>query len=214
MSARVKICGLGDRESVRAAVEGGAAHVGFVFYPPSPRSLALPLAAELARMAGARVNRVGLFVDPDDDLLRDTLAAVPLDMVQLHGKEPVRRVAEIRERFGRPVMKACGISTSEDLAAARIYLSVADRILFDAKPPKRDGALPGGNAESFDWDILKDARWPGPWMLAGGLDPDNVAEAIRRTRATDVDVSSGVEDKPGRKNPETIRAFLKAAAGA
>jgi phosphoribosylanthranilate isomerase len=211
---RAKICGLNDRVSVRAAVDGGAGYVGFVFFPPSPRSLALPLAADLANAAGSGVIRVGLYVNPDDALLRETRAAVPLDMVQLHGKEPVKRVAEIRERFGKPVMKACGISTADDLAAARDYLPVTDRILFAAKPPKREGALPGGNAESFDWTILKNARWPGNWMLAGGLDPDNVAEAVTITRATDVDVSSGVEDKPGKKNPEKIRAFLKAVAGA
>tara|TARA_R110000787_G_scaffold16622_20_gene50571 strand:- start:1825 stop:2469 length:645 start_codon:yes stop_codon:yes gene_type:complete len=213
VSANAKICGLNDVASVRAAVDGGAAYVGFVFFPPSPRSLKLPLAADLARAAGTGVIRVGLFVNPEDDLLKETLDAVPLDMIQLHGKETPDRVAEVKSRFGKPVMKACGVSTGEDIRAARAYLPVADRILFDAKPPKRDDALPGGNAESFDWSLLTSADWPGRWMLAGGLDADNVASAIRQTRATDVDVSSGVEDKPGRKNPEKIRLFLKAVAG-
>ncbi|MEQ8709903.1 MAG: phosphoribosylanthranilate isomerase [Rhodospirillales bacterium] len=213
MSAKAKICGLNDLTSVRAAVDGGAAYVGFVFFPPSPRSLKLPLAGDLARAAGTGVIRVGLFVNPDDDLLKETLDAVPLDMIQLHGKETPDRVAAVRSRFGKPVMKACGISSGEDIRAARAYLPVADRILFDAKPPKRDDALPGGNAETFDWSLLTSADWPGPWMLAGGLDAENVASAIRQTRATDVDISSGVEDKPGRKNPEKIRLFLKAVAG-
>ncbi len=207
----VKICGLSTREAVDVAVKAGARYVGFVFFPPSPRSLDPVLAASLTTPVPPSVIRVGLFVDADDDYLGDVLSRVPLDMVQFHGGEPPERVDEIKGRWGMPVMKALPVARSKDLAEVRRYQGVADRILFDARPPA--GAdRPGGNARSFDWALLKGRDLPLPWMLAGGIDSDNVAEAVRLSGATTVDVSSGVEDAPGVKNPEKIRAFLDVAA--
>jgi phosphoribosylanthranilate isomerase len=207
MAVQAKICGLSDEESVDAAVTGGAALVGFVFFPPSPRALSPARAAELAARVPVGIRKVGLFVDPDDDLLDDVLAVVPLDMIQLHGKETPDRVAKIRARYKLPVMKALAVAGPKDLAAAAAYAPVADMLLFDARPPK--GAdRPGGNARSFDWTILQGADIGLPWMLAGGLDASNVAEAVRISGATAVDVSSGVETAPGRKDPAAIKAFL------
>ncbi len=214
MSVEVKICGVNAPEAVAAAVEGGADYLGFAFYLRSPRYVTPAAAHELAAQAPARVVKVGLAVDLDDAALAAILEAVPLDLWQLHGGESPARVAQIKERFGLPVMKVVRIAGPADVTAAEAYLRVADRLLFDAKPPKEmTDALPGGNALAFDWQLLAGRSWPVPWMLAGGLDPENVAEAIRVSGARTVDVSSGVEDRPGLKNPDKIRAFLAAARG-
>jgi phosphoribosylanthranilate isomerase len=206
---RVKICGLREAAHVEAAVRGGAAYVGFVFFPRSPRNLTLSEAALLAGFVPPGVAKVALTVDADDAALDTLLATVPVDMLQLHGHESPERVAEVRARFGLPVMKAVGVAGEEDLPALEAHARVADQLLVDAKPPK--GAdLPGGNGLAFDWRLIAGRRWPVPWMLAGGLTPDNVAEAIRLTGARQVDVSSGVESAPGVKDPVRIAAFLKA----
>jgi phosphoribosylanthranilate isomerase len=209
---RAKICGINNPAAAVAAAAGGAAYIGLVFYPPSPRSLSPAQAAELASLVPDRVGRVGLFVDVDDTLLEAVLTQVPLTMLQLHGKETPERVQAIKGRFGLPVMKAVGIGTAQDLDSARAYFDAADWLLFDAKPPKQPGALPGGNAAPFDWTVLSGRTWPLPWMLSGGLAVTNVAEAVRLTGASVVDVSSGVEDRYGVKNPDRIRAFLEKAA--
>ncbi|MBA4491845.1 phosphoribosylanthranilate isomerase [Paracoccus sp. S1E-3] len=208
--AQVKICGLTRPEHVAAAVEAGAGFVGFVFFSKSPRSLTPEAAAALALEVPAGVARVGLFVDPDDALLDAVLTQVPLDILQLHGGETPDRVAEIKARTGLPVMKAVGVAGPQDLDALWDYGLVADMLLVDAKAPK-DAALPGGNGLAFDWRLLVGRKFLTPWMLAGGLTPDNVAEAVRLTGARIVDVSSGVESAPGEKDPALIRAFVAAA---
>ena len=212
MSAAVKICGLKSPEAIEAAIEGGAAYLGFNFYPTSPRSLTPEAAARLAAAVPANVAKVALVVDAEDRLLDEIAEALSPDIFQLHGHETPQRVAAIKARNGRQVMKVVSIATEADVAAARAYEGVADLLMFDAKPPP--GGLPGGNGLAFDWRLLKDARWSLPWMLAGGLTPETVAEAIRSTGATRVDVASGVEDRPGVKSPDKIRRFLAAAKGA
>jgi len=213
MAIEVKICGLNSADAVAAAVENGARHVGFVFYPPSPRSIDAARAAELGRAVPAGITKVGLFVDAADETIIQILAQAPLDMLQLHGDETPRRVKEIKRRFGLPVMKAVRLASAADVAAADAYLAAADRLLFDAKPPpEMTGALPGGNAISFDWSLIAGRGWSLPWILSGGLHAGNLAAAIAATHATSVDLSSGVEDSPGRKNPEKIAAFLRLAA--
>ena len=209
--AQVKICGLTRPEHVAAAVEAGAAFVGFVFFPKSPRNLTPEAAAVLAQEVPPGVARVGLFVNPDDAALDAVLAQVPLDILQLHGSETPERVAEIKARTGLPVMKAVGVAGPQDLDALWDYGLVADMLLVDAKAPK-DAALPGGNGLAFDWRLLVGRKFLTPWMLAGGLTPDNVAEAVRLTGARIVDVSSGVESAPGEKDADLIRAFVAAAA--
>jgi phosphoribosylanthranilate isomerase len=195
---------------VDAAVRGGAAYVGFVFFPKSPRHLTLSEAAGLAAAVPPGVAKVALTVDADDAALDALLAEVPVDMLQLHGHESPERVVEVRVRYGLPVMKAVGVAGEEDLSTLEVYGRVADQLLVDAKPPK--GAdLPGGNGLAFDWRLIAGRRWPVPWMLAGGLTADNVAEAVRLTGARQVDVSSGVESAPGIKDAARIAAFLKAA---
>lgn len=211
--AQVKICGLREEVHVRAAIDAGARYLGFVFFPKSPRAVTPERAAALALDVPLGIARVGLFVDPTDALLSDTLAQVPLDMIQLHGKESPDRVAKVRGLTGLPVMKAVGISGPDDLPALTDYGLVADILLVDAKPPK-DADLPGGNGLAFDWRLLVGRRWLRPWLLAGGLTPENVAEAIRLTGASGVDVSSGVETAPGVKDSDLIRAFIGAAAKA
>lgn len=207
---RVKICGLREADQIGAAVRAGAAYVGFVFFPKSPRNLAPAEAAALAATVPPGVAKVGLVVDMDDAALNALLADVPLDMLQLHGRETPERVAEVRRLTGLPVMKAVGIGSEADLPALEAYGRVADQLLVDAKPPP--GAdLPGGNAVPFDWRLIAGRRWPVPWMLAGGLTPENVAEAVRLTGARQVDVSSGVEIAPGIKDPRLIAAFIAAA---
>ena len=211
MSLTIKICGLSTEETVEAAIGAGAGLVGFVFYPPSPRAVTPDQVARLVRRVPAAIGKVGLFVDPDDALLDRVLTATGLDMIQLHGLEPPERVAQIRERFRRPVMKAIRVGAAADVDVAQRYLDVADRLLFDAQPPKRPGALPGGNGEPFDWTLLAGRSWPLPWMLSGGLAIDNVAEALRTTRAPAIDVSSGVETSPGIKDVGLIRDFIATA---
>ena len=171
-------------------------------------------AGTLCAAVPAGVTRVGLFVDASDDAIAATLAAAPLDLLQFHGRESPERVAAAKRRFGRPVMKAIPLAGPEDLAFAESYLGSADRLLFDARPPRREGALPGGNGLAFDWQLLAGRRWSLPWMLSGGLDAGNLAEAVRVTGAPAVDVSSGVESAPGIKDPRRIAAFLAAARAA
>lgn len=211
MTVEAKICGINTAAAMTAALDGGAAWVGLMFFPPSPRYASLDQAAALSAQADGRAQRVGVFVAPDDALLADTLAAVPLDVIQLHGKEEPARVAEVRARFGLPVWKAASIAEPQDVTNAAAYFDAADRLLFDAKPPK-GSPLPGGNAVSFDWTLLTGTEWPLPWLLSGGLHAGNVAEAVRLTGAAAVDVSSGVESEPGVKDPARIRAFLDAVA--
>ena len=211
MVVTAKICGLNAPDAVAAAVAGGAGHIGLVFYPPSPRYVTPSRAAALAAEVPRAVGKVGLFVDADDDALAAALDQVDLDMLQLHGDESVDQVAAVRERFGVPVMKAICVSCESDVAAADAYAEVADWLLFDARAPaQRPGALPGGNALAFDWRLLAGRRWAVPWMLSGGLDAANVAEAVGVAGASAVDVSSGVEDRRGHKSPARIAAFLAA----
>lgn len=211
MSIEVKICGLTDAAAVKAAVEGGAAMCGFVFFPASPRNLTPKEAAELTKGVPEGVIRVGLTVDADDALLAEIASVAKVDMVQLHGAETPARTNEVRERFGLPVIKVLAVQGPDDLAAAKAYQGVADRLMFDAKPPK-DASRPGGNARFFDWRVLKNQTFALPWLLAGGLTAENLAEAVKTSGAVAVDVSSGVEDAPGVKNVDKIRAFLAAAA--
>ncbi|RBW53037.1 phosphoribosylanthranilate isomerase [Ruegeria sp. A3M17] len=207
----VKICGLTAPDHVRAAADAGARYVGFVFFSKSPRHLAIDAAASLAQLVPAGVAKVALTVNATDEELDRVVASVPLDMLQLHGKETPQRVSEVRDRFGLPVMKAIGIAEAEDLSAIDLYSEVADQLLIDAKPP-RTSELPGGNGLAFDWRLLAGRKyWQKPWMLAGGLTPDNVAEAIRMTGAKQVDVSSGVESAPGVKDTIKISEFVSAA---
>lgn len=210
--AQVKICGLREQAHVTVALDAGARYLGFVFFPKSPRAVSAAQAAELASRIPAGIARVGLFVNPDDALLQTVLSEVPLDLIQLHGDESPQRVAEVKSRFGLPVMKAVGIATPEDMPALTDYGLVADMLLVDAKPAA-DAILPGGNGLAFDWRLLAGRRWLKPWMLAGGLTPGNVAEAVRLTNAPCVDVSSGVESARGQKDAGLIRDFIAAAEG-
>lgn len=215
MAARVKICGLKTADAVAAALAGGADFVGFVFYPPSPRNLTTDEARPLAAMARGRAGIVALLVDPSDALIGEVVAAIAPDLLQLHGSETADRVAEVKRRFGVPVMKAIKVETAADAAAALDYLGVADRILFDAKAPKGlAGALPGGNGLVFDWRALEPVQGKFDFMLSGGLTVETVAAAARLTRAWAVDVSSGVESTPGVKDLGLIAAFLAAAKAA
>ena len=209
----VKICGLTTEAAVEAAVAAGASHVGFNFYPPSPRAVTPARAAALARLVPAGVRKVALFVDPDDALLDSVMTALAPDIVQLQGGETPERVAAIKARLGVTVMKAVRVATADDIRAAEPFDRAADLILFDAKPPPAQDRLPGGNGVAFDWTLL--AAWTGrkPWMLAGGLDAANVADAVRISGASAVDTSSGVEDAPGVKSVPKIRAFVAAARG-
>ncbi|WP_370251796.1 phosphoribosylanthranilate isomerase [Nioella sp.] len=211
MSVSVKFCGLTRREDVTAAAEAGARYVGFVHFAKSPRHLEPADMARLALDVPPGVAKVLLTVNADDATLDAILASVPIDMLQLHGRESPDRVAELKARHGLPVMKAIGVANAADLAAIDLYGRVADQLLIDAKPPK-GAELPGGNGLAFDWQLLANRKyWPGPWMLAGGLTPENVAEAVRLTGARQVDVSSGVERAPGIKDGALMRAFADAA---
>ena len=212
MSLRVKICGLTRPDHVTAAVQAGAAYVGFVLFPKSPRNLTLAQARDLALEVPPGVARVALTVDMAEADLDAAVDALPIDMIQLHGHETPEDVARIRARYGLPVMKAVGVADEGDLPALDDFLRVADQVLVDAKPPK-GAPVPGGNGVAFDWRLISNRRWPRPWMLAGGLTPANVAQAVRLTGAKQVDVSSGVESAPGVKDPALIRAFLTAARG-
>lgn len=208
-STRIKICGLRDLVGMQAAVDAGASYVGLVFFPKSPRNVSVVQAASVAMSVPVGVAKVALIVNADDALLDAITAEVPLDILQLHGQETPERVTEIRARYGLPVMKAVGVADESDLAALDTYAQVADQILVDAKPPK-NADLPGGNGLAFDWRLIAGRRWSVPWMLAGGLTPPNVAEAIALTGATQVDVSSGVEVSPGVKDAALMTAFCEA----
>ena len=207
-----KICGLKTAETVAAAVRNGAEFIGFNFFKKSPRYVEPELAGTLGRAMPANVVKTGLFVDDDDARIAAILAAAPLDLLQLHGSETPERVVAIKAKFELPVMKVIKVRDATDIARAADFESVADRILFDAQPPAdMKNALPGGNAVSFDWTLLQGFRSPLPWMLSGGLTPANLAEAVSRTGAPAVDVSSGVEDRPGEKSINKIKDFLEIA---
>lgn len=207
---RAKICGLSTPASLDAAVAAGAAYVGFVFFEKSPRNVSIALARDLALAVPDGLCKVALTVNATDAELDAILAEVPIDMLQLHGKESPARVAEVKARYGLPVMKAVGVADAQDLPALNDYAKVADQLLVDAKPPK-NATLPGGNGLAFDWRLIAGRRWPVPWMLAGGLTPENVAQAMQMTGAQQVDVSSGVESAPGVKDAAKITAFCTAA---
>lgn len=214
MSLQVKVCGISTGNALEAAIGAGADAAGFVFFPRSPRHVSIQEAVALARYAQSRIKTVALFVDPSDAVLEATLPAVSPNIVQLHGKEPPARVAEIKARFGLPVIKAIGLSHAKDLEMAAFYLDTADLILFDAKPDNPKAALPGGNGIAFDWTLLK--NWPhkAKAILSGGLNPDNVVRAITTSGIHFVDVSSGVETSPGVKNSGLIRRFAVEARSA
>jgi phosphoribosylanthranilate isomerase len=214
MNTVVKICGLSTPETLDAALSAGADLVGFVRFSKSPRHVELDRGRILSAQARGKAERAVLVVDPDDADLAAAVEAIDPDWIQLHGSETPERVAVIRARFNRPVMKAVGIAEAADLAAAAAYRGTADRLLLDAKPPREAEALPGGNGLSFDWRLLAGLDPALPFMLSGGLTPDNVAAAIRLTGARAVDVSSGVESGPGRKDPARIEAFIRAARAA
>jgi phosphoribosylanthranilate isomerase len=210
MSLIVKICGLSTRETLDAALDAGADMVGFVFFPPSPRHLSLEKARELGKQAKGRAVKVALSVDADDATLANIVEVLQPDILQLHGKETVARVRDIKQKFALQVMKALAIETPADLASLPGYAAVADRILFDARAPK-EATRPGGLGATFDWHVLENLDLEIPFMVSGGLHAGNVAEAVRITRAGGVDVSSGVENAPGIKDPDMIRAFVRAA---
>lgn len=209
----VKLCGLSRPQDVSAAAAAGARYVGFTFFEKSPRNVSLTTAATLAHAVPDGICKVALTVNATDAELDALLQAVPLDMLQLHGSETAKRVSDVKSRYGLPVMKAVGVADAQDLPQLDEYASVADQILVDAKPP-RGGVLPGGNGLAFDWRLITGRRWTVPWMLAGGLTPDNVAEAIRVTGTRQVDVSSGVESTPGLKDADRMAAFVRAATEA
>jgi phosphoribosylanthranilate isomerase len=210
MSLIVKICGLSTPEALDVALDAGADMVGFVFFPPSPRNLSFKTAASLESRVRGQAKKVALSVDADDTLLSYIVDALGPDILQLHGSESPMRVSSIKARFNLPVMKAIPVETKSDLAAITRYAAVADYLLFDARAP-REATRPGGLGKTFDWHLLENLDPGVPFMLSGGLDPSNVGEALRITRAPGVDVSSGVERAPGEKDPDKIRAFVRAA---
>jgi phosphoribosylanthranilate isomerase len=213
MSLIVKICGLSTRETLDVALDAGADMVGFVFFPASPRHLSLEVARDLGRRVKRRAVKVALTVDADDATLANIVETLQPDLLQLHGSETVARLRDIKQRFGLPVMKVISVETSADLVSLPGYAAVADRILFDARAP-RDATRPGGLGAVFDWHALEKLDLTLPFMVSGGLNAQNIAEAVRVTRAGGVDVSSGVERTPGVKDPEMIRAFIRAARAA
>ena len=204
----VKICGLSTPETLQTAIDAGARFVGFVFYPPSPRNVSFETAYELARMVPTGVRTTALFVDPDDELLERVLSGIQIDLVQLHGQETPERITNIKNRFHIPVMKAICIRNADDLNNVKNYEAVADWLLFDARP--ENATLPGGTGHSFDWTLLKDKTFQKPWMLGGGLNAGNIGEALSILSPNAVDISSGVESAPGRKDPQKIIAFIQA----
>ncbi len=208
MGVATKICGLSTHEGLDAALRFGAAMVGLNFFPKSPRYVTWDQAAALGAQVPAGIECVGVMVDPDDAFIEQAIAAGKLTVVQLHGTEDVRRVAEVRERFGLKVMKIVRVSEPSDLEQVSAFESVSDLLMFDAKPPK-DATRPGGNAIAFDWRMLAGRTWKRPWLLAGGLNPANVRQAVEISGAKTVDVSSGVENASGAKDPVLIRAFLE-----
>lgn len=210
----VKICGLSTPETVQAAIDGGVDYIGFVFFERSPRNVSIETAASLRALLPDTVTPVALLVDAEDAFITDMVQRMRPGLLQLHGHETPERVSAIKTLTGLPVMKVLSVATKEDVAATALYEKVADLLMFDAKPPKSmPNALPGGNALSFDWSLLADVSLSGPWMLSGGLDADNVGAAIAQTGAPMVDVSSGVESAPGKKDVARIRAFIKAVKG-
>ena len=213
MSLLVKICGLSTRETLEVALDAGADMVGFVFFPPSPRHLSLETARDLGRQAKRRAVKVALTVDADDATLSNIVEALQPDILQLHGKETTARLRDIKQKFGLELMKAVAVEGAANLAALPGYAAVADRILFDARPPK-GAPRPGGLGAVFDWHVLEHLDLKLPFMVSGGLNAENVAQALRVTRAGGVDVSSGVEREPGVKDGEMIRAFIRAARAA
>lgn len=208
----IKICGLKSTRAIDVATQAGARYLGFNFFAKSPRSVGIDQARALCAHVPVGVARVGLVVDMNDAELDQIIARVPLDIIQLHGSETVQRVRDIKQRHGLPVMKAVGIRDAEDLPKLDLFAPVSDMLLVDAKAPK-DAALPGGNGTAFDWSLISGRRWPLPWMLAGGLTPENVRTAMDSTGARIADVSSGVETAPGEKDPALIHAFADAALG-
>jgi phosphoribosylanthranilate isomerase len=213
MSLLVKICGLRTPETLDVALDAGADLVGFVFFPPSPRNLGMADARVLGKRVKGRAGKVMLSVDADDALFDAAVEALRPDLLQLHGHETPARVTALKRRYGLPVMKALPVETRADLAAVAPYLPVADRLLFDARPP-REATRPGGLGRTFDWELLRGLDPGLPFMLSGGLDAANLADALRITGAPGVDVSSGVERAPGEKDPDKIRAFIRAARAA
>jgi phosphoribosylanthranilate isomerase len=212
MTVEAKICGLKSEEAVVAAIKGGATSVGFVFFDSSPRNVSVREVCNLTAGIPPQICKVGLVVDASDEFLSEISGGSFLDMLQLHGQETPTRVSEVRKRFGLPVMKAIAIEGAKDLETAREYEDVVDRLMFDAKPPK-GATRPGGNAVAFDWKLLQGIAWKKPWVLAGGLTPENVVDAVRVSGADAVDVSSGVEDALGGKSIAKISAFLSAIQG-
>lgn len=209
----IKFCGLSRPQDVSAAANAGARYVGFVFFPKSPRNVSVAQARDLALLVPLGIAKVALVVNADDALLDEIVEHVPLDMLQLHGSEPPERVAEVRARYGLPVMKAIGVGEAADLEAIDVYSAVADQLLIDTKKPK-DADRPGGNGATFDWTLLAARKyWTVPWMLAGGLTAENVAEAIRTTGARQVDLSSAIESAPGVKDAHRMMAFAGALKG-
>lgn len=210
MDTKVKVCGLKTQASIQAAAEAGVSYIGLNFFAKSPRSVSVDDARALALETPVGIAKVGLVVNVDNAFLDHLTATVPLDMLQLHGKETPERVAEVRARYGLPVIKAIGIATAEDAKQIDVFGQVADQLLVDAKAPK-DAVLPGGNGLAFDWQLVNRKFWPKPWMLAGGLTPQNVALAVQMTGARQVDTASGVETAPGVKDAGLMRAFVTAA---
>jgi len=212
-SVKVKICGLTREADMLAVAKAGVSYAGLVFFAKSPRNLGLAQARDLALAAPPGLAKVALTVDADDDMLDAILHEVPLDMLQLHGRETPQRVSALKARYGLPVMKALGIADAEDLHKIDLYAGVADQLLIDAKPPT-GSALPGGNGLAFDWRLLQARKyWALPWMLAGGLSAQNVAQAVQLTGARQIDLSSGVESAPGLKDADQIAAFMQAVQG-
>lgn len=207
---RVKVCGLTSPDAARQAVEAGAAYIGLVFFDASPRAVSIEAASQIATAVPPGIARVALTVDPNDALI-EAIRALPIDMIQLHGHETPDRVRQIKALTGLPVMKAVGVRDQDDLAEITRFAGVADQLLIDAKPP-RGSVLPGGNGLTFDWRLIAGRRWPCPWMLAGGLNAGNVAEAVRLSGATQIDVSSGVESAPGVKDPALVKRFIESAS--
>jgi phosphoribosylanthranilate isomerase len=213
MTTLVKICGLSTPGTLDVALDAGADAVGFVFFPPSPRNISFQTARALSARVKGRTKKVALTVNADDAMLSNIVEALHPDMLQLHGKETPARVSAIHQRFGLPMMKVLAIESKADLDAIPLYTKIVDRLLFDARAP-RDATRPGGLGKPFDWHLLENLNLSIPFMLSGGLNADNVAEALRIARAGGVDVSSGVESAPGVKDPEKIRAFIRAARSA
>ena len=212
MSVGAKICGINSRAALEAAIAGGTEFIGFIFYPPSPRYIAPEDAGQLAKLAPPHIKKVGVFVDADPDEIDGVMLETPLDVLQFHGSESPCNIDDLRIIFRLPVIKAIKIGAPDDVTKARAFEGHADYLMFDAKPPADlAGALPGGNAVRFDWTLLADTTWKTPWFLSGGLTPENLGDAVRATGAKLVDVSSGVEVRPGLKDPAKIAAFLAAA---